>query len=459
MKYFRLLFVIGLCLIPLGTAQAADFNPDYLISDFDLTDEDALTLDQIEHFLERGSLVDLETDDYDDIERSAASIIWNAAQDHGISPKFLLVLLQKEQSLIEDDNPSQNQLDWATGYAVCDDCAKDDPAIQRWKGFGKQVNSAALQFTEGYMEDIENTGSTLGKYGPDIDVEIDDTTVTPYNAATAALYAYTPHLHGNENFVIIWNRWFQIQHPTGSLLQVAGEPGIWLIEYVYKRPIRSWSAFLSRFNQDLVIQVSEGVLDLYPTGRAIDFPNYSLLEDEDGQRYLLVNDALRPFESDAVFSSIGFIEDELVDIDSDDVALFDEGIEITLDTLNPTGGILQIPSGVMFYVENGYRHFLLDDMVRQARFGSLPVLQASPDELGAYLEASPLGMPDGYLVKTATDPTVYIVTEGELRAIGDEQTFLSFGWEWGDIVTITELTLNQHEIGDDLVNSISVAAE
>lgn len=458
MKFLKISLIFSLLLLPVSVS-AADFNPDYLLSDFDLTDEDALTLDQIDHFLERGSLADLETEDHDGIERSAASIIWNAAQDHGISPKFLLVLLQKEQSLIEDDSPTQNQLDWATGYAVCDDCAKDDPAIQRWKGFGKQVNSAALQFTEGYLEDIENTGSTQGKYGPDIDVVIDDTIVTPINAATASLYAYTPHLHGNENFVKIWNRWFQIQHPTGSLLQVAGEPGIYLIEYGYKRPIRSWSAFLSRFNQDLVITVSEGVLDLYPDGRPIDFPNYSLLEDEHDQRYLLVNDTLRPFADNSVFSSIGFIEDELVAINSDDIELFEEGVEITLDTLNPTGAILQIPSGVMFYVENGYRHFLLDDMVREARFGSLPVQQVVPDALGAYLEASPLGMPDGYLVKTAADPTVYIVTEGELRAISDEQTFLSYGWEWDDIVTITELTLNQHEIGDDFTNSIEIASE
>jgi hypothetical protein len=459
MKYLLPSLILGLLLAMPVSALATDFNPDYLLSDSELTDADALTHDQIQYFLDRGFLGDYETEDFDDIERTATSIIWNAAQDHGISPKFLLVLLQKEQSLVEDDDPTQNQLDWATGYAVCDDCAKDDPAIQRWKGFGKQVNSAALQFIEGYMEDIDERGTTQGKYGPDVDVVIDNTIVTPVNAATAALYAYTPHLHGNENFVKIWSRWFQPQHPTGSLLQVAGEPGIYVIEYGYKRPIHSWSAFLSRFNPDLIVQVTQNVLDLYPDGRAIDFANYSLLEDETGQRYLLVDDALRPFESNAVFSSIGFIEDELLEIDSDDVALFDEGTTITLDTLNPTGALLQIHSGVTFYVENGYRSFLLDDAVREARFPGQPVTQVDPSALGAYLEASPLGMPDGYLVKTPNDPKVYVISENEARAILDEQTFLSFGWEWNDIIVISELTMKQHAFGEDLETGLSAASE
>jgi len=427
------------------------YNPDYLISDWDLTDPFALDFNQIQHFLNRGYLGDYKTENWEGDSKYAVSIIWDAAQYIGISPKVLLVMLQKEQSLIEDDNPSENQLNWAMGYGVCDSCSKSDPSIQRWLGFGKQVNSTALQLIDGYLADIEEDGSTQGKYGPGIPVEIDGTTVTPANAATAALYAYTPHLHGNENFVTIWNRWFETEYPSGSLLKVAGQNGVYLIEYGYKRPIHSWSALLSRFNPDLIIEVSENTLANYADGQAINFPNYSLLQDESGQIYLLVDDSLRPFASTDVFHAIGFADDELVQITSDDVSAFEIGDTVTNSTQDPTGKLLRLTTNnALFYVRDGYRHIILDDIIAKLAYPNLQAVSALPVEVEQYKEAEPIKIPDGYLVKSADTPTVYVVSEGEIRAIASEQVFTSFGWSWDDILTVSQTALNLHRIGDSI---------
>lgn len=427
------------------------FDPDYLLSDWDLEDGYALDLDQIQHFLDRGYLGDYETEDWEGTTMSAAEIIWQASTDHDISPKFLLVLLQKEQSLVEDDNPTDSQLDWATGYAVCDSCAKDDPAIQRWKGFGKQVNSAALQFREGYLADIEETGTTQGKYGPGVDVQIDDTTVTPTNAATAALYAYTPHLHGNENFVEIWHDWFETIYPTGTLLSVAGESGVYLIEYGYKRPIHSWSALLSRFNPDLIIEVGQDVLANYAEGRPIDFPNYSILQDEDGHIYLLVDDALRHFDSMDTFHSLGFMEDEITPIDNDDLDSYDVGEPVTSLTVDPDGDLLQLSTnGAIYYVQNGYRHPILSSEIYELRFSSSGARMVEPVEVEQYREGSPVLLPDGHLVIGPDDPTVYVISDGERLPIASESAFTSFGWSWDDIVAVSEVALNLHDIGETI---------
>lgn len=445
-----LTFLLCTALLP-GIAQAKfSFDPEFILSDYDLTNPFSMDLNQIQQFLERGSLADYVTEDWEGVERKAADIIWRASQFNGINPKFLLVLLQKEQSLIEDDDPSDNQLDWATGYAVCDNCSKSDPAIQRWKGFGKQINSASLQFIEGYLADIEATGSTQGKYGPGIDVEIDDQIITPKNAATAALYAYTPHIHGNENFAKIWNRWFRVLYPTGSLIKAVDSPDVYLIEYGYKRPIHSWSAFVSRYNPDLILEVAPTELANYPDGRPIDFPNYSLLEDEDGQRYLLVNDTLRPFDSNETYRSIGFSEDELVDIENADLAYYDMGHTITRATTDPQGSIIQLETnGAMFFVQDGYRHAILDPIIKQARFPNTAVIKASPVAVEQYREASPVLMPDGWLVK-GSEPTVYVISEGLKRPIPSEEIFTSIGFEWTNIVTIDQSVLDLHDTGAPL---------
>jgi len=442
----KLVFVLFLIL--LFPTQSLAFDPDYLISDWDFTDPFALDMNQIQHYLNRGFLGDYLTEDWEGDAAYATNIVWTTAQNRGISPKVLLVMLQKEQSLVEDDDPSDSQLDWAMGYGVCDDCSKDDPAIQRWKGFGKQVNSAAMQLSEGYLEDIENYGTTQGVYGPGVDVQIDDTTVTPINAATAALYAYTPHLHGNENFVIIWDRWFSTNYPTGSLLQAAGESGVYYIEYGFKRAIHSYSALLSRFNPDLIIEVNPETLDNYAEGRAIDFPNYSLLQDEDENIYLLVDDSLRQFDSVETYHGLGFMDDELNQIDNDDAELYEVGTTITLSTSSVTGELVQLSTNSSYYyLQGGYRHAVLTEDIAKARFGSASRI-IEPVEVEQYVEAAHLLIPDGYLIKTTTDPTVYVIAEGERLPISSESIFNSFGWQWDDIIDVSEETLILHRQGD-----------
>jgi len=115
-------------------AAQTNFAYNYIISDYDLTDYQSMDLNQIQSFLvsKSSSLANYS----DPITRlSAAQVIYQSAQDFQISPKFLLALIQKEQSLVEDGTPLPSQYDWATGYAVCDSCSTDDPLIQKFKGF------------------------------------------------------------------------------------------------------------------------------------------------------------------------------------------------------------------------------------------------------------------------------------------------------------------------------------
>lgn len=155
---------------------------------------------------------------------SAAEIIKYAADTYGISPKVLIVLLQKEQSLITDDWPWTTQYRSATGYG-CPDTA---PCDADYYGFYNQVTKAAYQFKRYAQFPSEyrykafqtnfiqwNPNSSCG--GQDVYIQ---------NQATAALYNYTPYqpnsaalnnlygmgdscsAYGNRNFWRMYNDWF-----------------------------------------------------------------------------------------------------------------------------------------------------------------------------------------------------------------------------------------------------------
>jgi hypothetical protein len=447
MKTFISLFLISTLLIP---SSVFAFDPESVISDTDFNDEYAMSLNQIQLFLMKGFLGGYSTEDHAGVRRSAAEIIYNAAIAGSVSPKVLLATLQKEQSLVLSVNPTQKQLDWAMGYAVCDSCSMDDPVLVRWQGFGKQINSAALQFseTEGYMYDIARTGTTQGKYGPGVPVEIDDETITPANAATAALYAYTPHFHGQELFHDLWTQWFSTFHPSGTLLKADGAPDVYLIEFGQKRLIANWSAFVSRFDASRIISVSQSQVDGFLDGAPISFPNYSIFEDESGVKYLLVDDAVRPFVSNEVFYSLGFKDDELVLISASDLALFDLGTLINAAESNPGGVVYQLEtSGALFFVQEGKRHYIASEEIANARFPRHTITSAGPGVIEQFLDGPPILLPDGILIKSSDDTTVYVLSEGKRRSIPTEEIFHAYGWSFNDVLTLSDASVNFHPLG------------
>lgn len=437
-------------------SPALAFDPNYIISDAEMTDVYSMDLNQIRAFLEaHGALGDMRLEDYNGRTRWVADIIWYAAQNHGINPKVLLVTLQKEQSLVTEEDPTQKQLDWAMGYGVCDDCSMNDPAVQRWQGFGKQINSAAMQFIEGYMADIDAYGVTAGKYGPDVPITISGETVTPENAATAALYAYTPHLHGNQNFATLWQTWFGREYPSGTLVQVPGEDGVYLLQNGYRRAITSASALRSRFNANLIVQISKSTLESYPEGTAISLPNYSLVQDDDGVIYLLVDDTLRPLDSLETFRAIGFSQDEIVPITNSERATYDLGSTITATTVDPQGQLYQLTTnGAVFFIQDGKRHPIFDVSILNARFAGKSIHSITPMEMEQFGEGSPVKLPDGTLVKTVDNPTVYVISDGMRRSIPSESVFTSFGYQWTNIIDVPENVLRLHPEGDPLESAL-----
>ena len=125
--------------IVMPSAQAAEFDPNYLISDAEITNFKAMDLGDIQRFLDKraGTLKSYVTVDKEGQAITAAETFYKTALDAMINPKYLLVLVQKEMSLLDDTSPKQTQYDWATGYG-CPDGGGCNP---RWQGFFKNAGN------------------------------------------------------------------------------------------------------------------------------------------------------------------------------------------------------------------------------------------------------------------------------------------------------------------------------
>ncbi len=444
-------FLLFTLAFPRGLFAAEEtvlFDPNFLLSDDQLTDTSSLSKDDLKALLSMGSLSHATFRDIDGVNRSATDIIWNASQTFSLSPRFLLVLLQREQSLIESNNPTQDQLDWAMGYAVCDDCQKDDPQIQKYRGFANQVYFGAKRIRESYLSDLEDHGSTLSGVGPGLPTTIDQSRVIPVNFATSVLYSYTPHLNGNYNFVRIWNRWFNTIFLDGSLLQDRATEEVFLIQDSLKRPITSHAAFLSRFNPNSVVRVGTDVLDRYPLGLPIQFPNYSLLRSPRGTVYLIVDDKRRGFTSQEAFRAEGFSPDEITDVSWNELNTYSEAEPITTKTVYPEGVLLQdTTSGGVFFVRNGVKQPLLSHEILTANFPRPQITKVNSSNLKSYITADPLPFPDGTLVGVNGSKEIFVISSGVRRPIKDSVTFVTHGWKWNQVVWTNERSVLLHPLG------------
>ena len=512
-----LLLVIFLLSPKFSLAQTnidPNFNPNRVLEDSQLLNVNSFSLAQIQDFLmSRNSyLAQYYTENAYGVVKSAAEIIYEAAtrnydisldsktgvykcdgqtilgktlieseivakckQITTVSPQFLLVLLQKESSVVEMVNPPQTRLDFATGYMIYDGmrvCSPYDPCY-RYKGFGKQVNSAALQFRAYLLEPNRYTYKLGGTYNFKNhlgNISQEPLVVTPETRATAALYNYTPHVFDSAyNTFRIWQRFFPNAiapptgsgvkmpdpvsrlYPDGSLLKLADDPGIWLIEQGKKRPFLNYASFVSRFIPEQIVISTASELAKYETGTAIRFPNYSLVQTPDKQIYLLVDNKKRPFANEAAFKSFGFNPAELEPASLEDLAMYQEGDPITANSTNITGALWQDNrSGGVYYIENNTKSPLLDKSLLTTKFKGLKIKSVSPAELAKYETIDPVLLPDGTLVKTDAFPTVYLISNGLKRPFANDLVFTGLGYRYQNVITVPSSFLYHYNMGEQI---------
>ena len=452
-----------------------NFNPNYIISDIDVLDTTTMEEEDIRNFLiDKNSYLANKTflNTYGKSEK-IAKIIYNASVKNydctditlskksdekeraekckaitTVNPKFLLVLLQKEQSLIEENIPTQNQLDWAVGYGCLDNKKCND----RWKGIGKQINSAALQFysymTEPHLYTYQKN-STYTFTNPYSDQ--DDSVVTPSNQATAALYNYTPHVYnGNYNFYKIWKKYFTKIYPNGSLLQVKGELGVWLIENGEKRPFTSRNALTTRFDLKKIIQISRSDLEAYPKGEAIKYANYSLLRSLFQDKIvLIVDNNYREIENEEVFRQLGFNSEEIINTSWRDIANYKKGKIITASSTYITGVLMQdIKTGGVYFVKEDTKAPIWDKAFLNIKYKNKKIIPTNPEELNNYITINPVLFSDGEILKASDSASVYLISDQKKKPFASGKVFVNLGYKWENVVTVSSKVLSLYEKGD-----------
>lgn len=353
---------------------------------------------------------------------SAATIIYKVAQSCGINPQVFIVMLQKEQSLITHTWPSDWRYSMALGQG-CPDTAPCDPAFA---GFFYQIYGAGRQmkiYTEGRYFTYYAPGKTWNiMYNPNASCGRGPVYVE--NAATAALYYYTPYqpnaaalragygsgdgcsAYGNRNFHNYFTDWFgSTQGPTSNLVRASDTGAVYLLSGRTKHYVTNPADLRVLTTRVGAVQtVSPSYIASLPTGNRF----IRLVRDaRDGAIYLLQPDGTKHhFATEALISRYGMRVDDYT--------------PLTPLLLNayPTG----IPVGDYFRSEDSPDYFKWENGQRRHIANGLAwnLERAKAKDYVAVLPAGnaafpPLGrafLAPGTLVKENSRDEVYIVGNG-----------------------------------------------
>ncbi len=397
-----------------------------------------------------------------DHNRSAAELIWDAAQVSGLNPQVILVTLNKEQSLITgrqtaSTDQMQRALDFALGFGCPDSAACGDI----YRGFYFQLfgnlDSTGNRYL-GAAGSLIRSFNAPGGRGPAVagvpaktgDTITLDNTLGGYNGvqpqqiinlsnnATAALYRYTPHVfNGNYNFWKFFNSWFR--YPNGTLIK--GTDGLtYIIQNGTKQSVTAFVAQTRGLNISTAIQASQNELDGYPTEKPYT-PADNTIISVDGKLFVFTDSVKHPASS-FIVTQRGLNPASAVVVSASDVAVFVDGPQLT-----PSDGtVLRGTTGQAVYsVQAGTLKLFVPLTFAQRNAGKL--MQIIPDdELATYPKSGYVPPANGSLVKPDDSLGVFVVEEGSEHPLTAE-LFRNRGYKFANISIVSHDVLNSIGVG------------
>lgn len=491
---FRIVAILGVVIAAIlsitlfftqKSAQAAPvvgFNPGNIISENIFTNSQSMTAAQIQTFLNskvtscdtngtlrateygRGDLTHAQyaamrgwspppytcLKDYSEGGKVAAQIIYDAAQEFNINPQVLIVLLQKEQSLITDTWPLATQYRTATGYGCPDTAACDS----QYFGLTNQIRWAARMF-RAIMNNSPTwytpyvLGNNYIQYNPN--ASCGGSTVNIVNRSTQALYNYTPYqpnasalsagygtgdacgAYGNRNFYLYFSDWFGSPQ-YGNLVRTVDNGTVYLLAGGTKYPIASMSTLSALYPLGGVTFVNQATIDSYANGPTMS----RIIKSGDGTIYFYDAGIKLHFGSCDQVTAYGSSCGAAIQLDDGQISALVNGPGIT-DVFGTT-------SGKKFYITAGTKREVYDatSLAQIGVSNNAVVLNESALDYLSY------GVPvirDNVVVSNRSTGQKYLYTNNSYYLLSAIQT----GYEY--IKTLPSGTLDNNSVPNGQINN------
>lgn len=434
------LLILGLSLSLCPVFAQADYNPDDIISDRLYYNSSGMSQADVQKFLAGyGSYLA----NYYVGQRSAAQIIYEACRSYGLNPKVMLVMLQKEQSLIENSNPTETALRCATGYGSC---------AAKYLGFETQVDSAAWSLGVGYDANKGNYNYDVGRTTLTQDLVY----VTPANRATADLFIYNPVAgteghNGNYLFwTLWWNRYFGTSFPAGTLIQQRGQNGVYLVgNDGLKHGFWGSAAFNLTYRPAQVVSVDESDVVGLGSGDPIKLRDGALFRAPNGAIYMAQDEQKWGIPDRETLKRLGYNTGDAAAVNQTEVDLLPKGPLFDKNHLTRPDGVFikTAETPAVYLLDQGKKRPFWDKQILNFNYnGNYKAVEISKTEMDGYPTGPAVRFRDGALLKGPTGG-IYVIADGKKCGISSRAVFDGLGYKMSNVIKVRQAILDLHPNG------------
>jgi hypothetical protein len=221
--------------------------------------------------------------------------------------------------------------------------------------------------------------------------------------------------------------------PDGTLL--GSRSGSFVLSDGRLRPI-SPAAMRSRYRTGEAIAVPDFVRAAYPAGSATGFREGALVR-ADGRVWLISGGSRREIGADAM-RALGYDESSVIEASSDEMGVHEAGPPVTPGPRHPDGTALRGDAMPTTWKLVGSARTMSDAVRTSYNIRSQDMVGPADSEIADSGPLSPLAFRDGSLLRTETTGRLFVVSDGMRRAITTRERFDAFGYQWVNVLAVSE---------------------
>lgn len=239
------------------------------------------------------------------------------------------------------------------------------------------------------------------------------------------------------------NRFYK--HLAGSLLKSDKDSTIYLVSDNGKiRPLKMTAQQFANigYNLSSVKTIPEDELDFYVMDQPILYgPDNSLVKKQgDPSVYFIENGKKRQVGSAALFDLLGFVWSKIKTLADTEIDNFLAGNAMTY----PDGSLVKSSqSPAVFLISNQQLHPILSaEIFESLNFSWNKIATLAQNEMASLAIGEPARYPDGTLLKTKENPSVYVIKNGQKTLVTSAEDFSRAGYKWTNIIALNADDLN-----------------
>lgn len=226
------------------------------------------------------------------------------------------------------------------------------------------------------------------------------------------------------------------QFPDQTLIRHSG--GVAVVEDGKRRPIINPEVFVSRYRWEDVIDVTEEEWRQYREGEVVKLRSGMVVRETNSGRIYIVSRGTKVYvPTPQLFIEMGYKWDNITVLPDGTLGTLENGGTLRRGK-HPDGSLITAEGKGVEYLEDGKKRPIPTPEIFDKQFRWEDLVKISLEEWDSYSRGPAVYYPDGTIIREQNSPDVYVISDGERRKVTSPEVFDNMGYNWANIVIVSD---------------------